>query len=123
VTETGGVLVSMPHGCLERLRKVQGKEKTGQGYVVDLVCKDLRTIRFGLPGKLQYKQLVSVLEALAYELEISQLFAMKWKAAEYAPWRFDAVAECVGGVRERSEELTPCLAGTCAAAWTAGTTA
>ena len=95
VTETGGVLVSMPHGCLERLRKVQGKEKTGQGYVVDLVCKDLRTIRFGLPGKLQYKQLVSVLEALAYELEIAQLFALKWKAPELAPWRFDAVAEYV----------------------------
>ncbi len=93
ITESGGVLVSVAHGMLERLRKVSGKEKTGQGYVVDMVCKDLRTLRFALPGKLQYKQLVSVLEALAYELEISQLFAMKWNATEYPAWRFDAAAE------------------------------
>jgi hypothetical protein len=93
VTETGGVLMSLPHGCLERIRKVQGKEKTGTPYVVDLFCKDLRTIRVGLPSKLQYKQFASVLESLAYELEISQLFALKWNETVFGKWEYDAVAE------------------------------
>ena len=97
VAETDGVLVSMAHGMMERIRKVQGKERANQPYVVDIVCKDLRTIRLGLPGKLQYKQLVSVIEAMAYELEISNLFALKWGAASGndfgPPWRYDAVAE------------------------------
>jgi myotubularin-related protein 1/2 len=93
VAETGGILVSLPHGCVERVRKVQGKEKTGTAYVVDIFCKDLRTLRIGLPSKLQYKQFVSVLESLAYELEISQLFALKWQETAFGTWRFDAVAE------------------------------
>jgi hypothetical protein len=71
--DTEGVLVSIPHGCLERIRKVQGKEKTNQAYIIDLICKDLRTVRFALPGKAQYKQMVGVLESFAYELEIPQL--------------------------------------------------
>lgn len=37
--ETNGLLVGIPHGSLERIRKVQGKEKTGTTYVVDLICK------------------------------------------------------------------------------------
>ncbi len=41
--------MALPHGALERVRKVQGKEKTGQEYVVDLLCKDLRVIRLGFP--------------------------------------------------------------------------
>lgn len=47
--DSENVLVALPHGALERVRKVQGKEKTGQEYVVDLICKDLRVVRLGFP--------------------------------------------------------------------------
>lgn len=37
--EGEGIVTSVPHGTVERLRKVQGKEKTGTDYIVDLICK------------------------------------------------------------------------------------
>ena len=102
VAETNGVLVSVAHGTLERIRKVQGKEKTNQPYIIEVLCKDLRAIRFILPGKLQYKQMVTVLESLAYEVELSSLFAFRWKHS-FPSWRYDAEKEYIRCGLDRDE--------------------
>lgn len=92
--DSDGVLVAIPHGALERVRKVSGKEKAGQDYVVELACKDLRLVRFGFPGKMQYKQTVTALTTFAYELEIPHLFAFRWKAQDqFVRWSFDIRSE------------------------------
>ena len=78
------VLLDLPLGFVSRVEKVSGARNLGDTYGLEVVCKDIRTLRFvltepeegGHPRRQIFEALVTNAFPLSYA---SQLFAFKFK--------------------------------------------